>query len=123
MSCQLGCRFAGTARLPVSVVWLYDVLSLLRAQDWMTPNVGVHPSAYDAFADDAEKFHLVVKCARRPCCSIDRPFSCLAVQSNAEPLGCPQQHDICGAGLLIEYRILLPGPCVAVRHVPACCDI
>ena len=36
------------------------------AQDWVTPNVGVHPSAYDAFAEEEEKFHLVVKCGTSP---------------------------------------------------------
>ncbi len=32
-------------------------------QDWMAPKVNIHPSAYDAFAEEEEKFHLVVKCA------------------------------------------------------------
>ena len=36
------------------------------AQDWVTPNVGVHLSAYDAFAEEEEKFHLVVKCGTSP---------------------------------------------------------
>jgi len=30
----------------------------------VAPNVDIHPSAYDAFAEEEEKFHLVVKCAR-----------------------------------------------------------
>ena len=61
MRCQLVLAHYRAHQPRQSVITRANSASWL--QDWMAPSVDIHPSAYDAFAEEEDKFHLVVKCA------------------------------------------------------------